>query len=245
MTLIKITGYPPKLILKFENPIDLDPDKKYKLGIFKINFNEYLENRNNYFSLNGIEVRLTLPNNYTHAFVYTDNPPYLIEDIEGSIRNTLKQFEEKHKFSSKDFQLKLRDDGKVFLRTPVLFSPDKKFYDIFGFDFNNHVFEKGIDHIGEFKPKPNTFKMIEVHCNIASNSYTHHETHPHLHSEYDLLNVFNEKELREFKTRNHLFVPLKKHLRKIDRIELTICDENHKPLYGTYNIWIYLQLLEE
>jgi hypothetical protein len=214
MSLIKITDKHSNLRLKFEHPIVLNPEKKYKLGVSHLMFS--LE-RKLFLGLT-FEFYVPIPQEGgTFSVSSSFSGPHTIKSLrkafQDSFNRGLNGLIEHHKINKKSdivqklkkvkitpvkFALTKVNDGEyvVVLNLPFkikFLTIDGDFCKFFKFEKciqPNALLAPNIDYTSDnIRETVSPLSVIEWHCNITEYSYTNHNDHPHLHKHNELLHI--------------------------------------------------------
>jgi hypothetical protein len=269
MALIRTSDKHSNLRLRFEHPIVLNPEKKYKLGVSHLMFelDQIFDIENFTFEFN---VPTSQGNEDTVTCIIFGK--FTIKTLQKEIQNKInywfdilikmyaKETEvvKKLKAMSATFKLEVKknnDNHYTMLLTfpfKTRITLDGNFCTLFKFKDNinltlkpNETYVSG-NILNFVKP----LSLIEWHCNIIEYSYANHDSHPHLHKHDELLyihfienNFYDNPVCKETCTKI-MFIPLRKGLQEIREIVLTPLSENNEKL-NLKNITVYLQLKEE
>ena len=246
--LFKITGKCPRLTLHLENPIHLHNDKYgvALVGFFSDNyFNNLKENDNFYFidsnEVDDEQIKSTLlePGFYT------------MQSLELHIRRFISTLNTK--VNVEDFKI-LKVNDHVAICSPLRFRMGPNISTLFGFanknTSSNPVFFPCKSMVkGTLLPKFRPLEVIELHCNIVENScVTHYEHASHKHLETEMLYTFFPAVAHGHKishSPNHRhYVPVKRGLKTIQCINVTVMDEKHHLLDTNKSVdsFVYLDI---
>lgn len=242
MKLFKLSGNSSKLELNLEHPIHLDNDKIYYLGL------------NGFYSDNFI---FNFPNTDSKCIriFYTDNKKqaemfypfyagfYSISDIKREIMKKIKNFTETNSLNINENSFELTNkNNKILIKTPIPLEFKKHFSDILGIDRN---IDSNKEIIGKSMPKLRPFDVLEIHCNLLETSFENHNDE-NLHKESEILysffpNVTYGSKISE-KPNEIDYIPIRKNIRKIQNIIITIKDEKGNLINNEANNIVYLRL---
>lgn len=155
---------------------------------------------------------------------------------------------------SKKFLIK-RESDHVAITSPLKFYLDDKAAAFLGYESPtgkpNNIIESFYNSdesiVAPNAPNLRAVDAIEVHCNIVEHSYINHDVHSHKHAETEMLYSFFLKVAHGFKIyevpTERLYVNLKSRLRVIDRIDITLRDQNNRIMQnGSVDCVIILDL---
>ena len=205
MSLIKITGKHLNVGLKFEHPIALNPEKKYKLDASRLMFSFDtkiktdtsfvffipIPHTSDYFNVNAHITGDYTINSLQEEFKQICDGGFILLFERYKNNQKLKELE----IARVKFELKnLTDDKYVVVfnftfRFQVTAGSDEGFCKLFKFQPET-MLEPNIYYTSEnIKEMVEPFSVIEWHCNITEYSYTNHDDNPYLHKHNELFHV--------------------------------------------------------
>lgn len=265
MTLLKIVGSGgSKHSLHLEQPLHLDPNRDYSIGLVGFYGKNCIRNVPNYIKI-ALHVKDPAKGKYgdiRNCFIASGN--YSIGQIKEIIMKKVKeQFPQ---------ALKQGTEGLYFLRlNPITQRVEFKLpVDVNLFpDFNDNslnlghmlgflprkdaYFPPNQTHVGESMPKMNPYKVVEIHCNLVKPTITNHNANPHSHQEADLLYMFypvspqsDFGSMIAHEPARVIYVPLNKSIKSVQNLELEIKNEDGRKLDFTLggDLIVYLKLID-
>jgi hypothetical protein len=218
-----------------EHPIRLSDGSKCRLALVSFLSENYINNvlepGNIYFWDSDIYL---IPTPFTISRGY-----WTIEKLNEKINEYITAL--KLNVPANQFSIKRAND-RIAITSPLKFYLDEKVASFLGFSSPGEkpiTEQKSFYDANTFLVAPNApnfraVDAIEVHCNIVEHSYINHDEHRHKHVEAELLytfflNVAHGYKIYEVPTEK-LYVPLRNGLQTINRIDITLRDQNNRLL---------------
>lgn len=239
MKIFKLVGKESVLTLHLGNPIHLDEKAEYKLALTGFYSDNNIANlrENSFVYLYNTEERL-------HTFTL-EKGYWTIEKIQNKIRLFIHSLA----LDPNSFVIDRHED-RVRIKSPVGFYFAPAISDLLGFDHGTTQFQPNLEHSGSKIPKLRSVDVIEIHCNLVEHSYVNHDTQWHKHDETEILYHFfhncpNQYKISEI-PREKFYVPLRKGVKTISEIKVTIKDQDNQLLANEdVNNIVYLSLIKQ
>ena len=239
MKIIKVTGSNNELSLKLAHPLFLDENINYKIGVFGFYSDNNICNIDKDLIISFKVKDITKTINLQKGF-------WSVSEIDNFVKKEL---------ANDKFYVKTNNDKRIEIFSPYPFDLHNDLRYILGFEIpdENEIvtsFKSDQTHVGKFLPKLRPFNVIELHCNLVESCLTNHSLNEHVHEETDLLysffpNVSFGSKISE-KPAEILYVPIRKDIRRIQKIDLSIRNERHELLKNeNVNNIIYLSLIHD
>lgn len=254
MPLLKLTGKESVLTLYLEHPLHLEDSVNYKLalvGFYSDNNIYNLRQQGNVFFWDNDIAFIPTPLSYSAGY-------WTIETIQNYAREFLKSL----KLNINEINFKIeRNNGRIIIYSPIKFYLDAVMCTWLGFTPQ----DKSINEISTNKslfyevdqpinaPNPPNLRLvdvIEIQCDIIQNSCVKHDIYEHKHNETSILhsffpNVPHGYKISEIPNERH-YIPIKKGLNKIQKVTITIKDQDNQLVQNSdVNNIIYLDLITQ
>jgi len=261
--------------IRFEHPIILNPDKKYRLGVSHLMFSL----RQTFFIQDfWFGIHIPIPTTKEHCVSKNSvTGSYTIKALEKELQtmftvaygalvekmtkdkktDTVNKLKSATRIHIKLKIQKLNNNYVLVLNTPFPLEIMNigNFSKIFKFEQTIRNYDKilpNTDYISEnISELLSPLSVIEWHCNITEYSYANHDDHPHIHKQEELLHISfidNNFYLNPVYKESHkktLFILLREGLREVRERILTPQNEKNEELKNLRNITVYLQPKED
>lgn len=247
MPLMRFKGSASRITLRLEHPIHLEGDRDYRIalvGFYSENNIRNLRRDANIYFRDSEDQLIPRPLTFQSGY-------WTIESIETKTIQYITSLQ----INVDAAAFKIQRTGVCLsIISPLKFHLDKTISEFFGFtppkgkySEDEGYFEAHEKVTASSPPNLRAVDVIEVHCNIVENSLINHDVHDHKHMETEILyeffpNVPHGYKISEVPNERY-YVPLKRGLRQIQEITITILDQNNRLVIndGVVNV-IYLDL---
>lgn len=249
MPLFKLTGSESSVLtLHLEHPLHLDENADYQLalvGFFSDNYiNNLRQEANVYF---WHEKLPHTPLTFTKGY-------WTMETLQKRVRKFIASLKLNIVVNANAFKIEKNGD-RVSIYSPLKFWLDATISSLLGFkeptdDYKRETayYEANESVTASSPPNLRAVDAIEIHCDIVHNSYVKHDEMEHKHVETAILYSFfpdapHGYKISEVPLERH-YIPLKRGVRKIQQIWISLMDTKNQPLQNPCaNNIVYLDMI--
>lgn len=264
MTLFKITGSGSSLSLRLEQPIHLDENKDYFLGLKGFYGGNYVPNISEPIQVIFHQHDPENGEGVDFQTLHIGRGNYYMKNLENLFLDFIKSNYKNLATLASDkdsYYLRLNETtGKTEMKMPIdvnlftsLSNPNANLGYLLGFSppDSSFYFTKETHCTAESYHKLDPFKVVEIHCNLVKPAISNCNMDSHSHKEVDILHMFcPETEQINFgsfiaeQPKEINYIPINKSVRSINKIELKLKNESEAELDFCGAVIAYLKLIE-